>query len=412
MAPNRNLFLGLVLFNLEKYDESEETYLTAIQIETDERQRKPRKENPASWQGLLKLFEAQKRVDDVIDTSVRLAGVLQNQDDRIRCNIAIEKMVAFVREHGNNNQVKRALHILLPGSPLFDYLDGLIPRPDKVYLELSEMIEVEEKERINKEIANRRSRLGSVLGQVTTDVRREVWGASPLEELYQNTLNWSDDEALRRVVDCKLLQHAYNKLLVFPKETKLQQRLKVENWARGLVVLKYPFELAWRTVIEWKDCENIGDHDISLLREYIELFPSSGLAISLKAFLDSEISPFPAIPANEKDKEKEKKGKAKPTPPAEKEPEQDKKFEEEREKEKEGKEAEEGDSSDRRLDAMIDGVEKSPNSVLCHRILSEYYLLLEEYENAVDISRGGIKFVTGESQRTGLACQKYTSQAS
>lgn len=82
-----------------------------------------------------------------------------------------------------------------------------------------------------------------------------------LEELYQNILNWSDDEELRRTIDTKLLQFGFNKLMVLQKEHKLQQRLKVENWARGLVILKYPFELAWRIVIEWKDCQSIGKVD-------------------------------------------------------------------------------------------------------------------------------------------------------
>jgi len=224
----------------------------------DERQRKGRRENPASWQGLLKLYEAQKRIDEHIDATVQLARIFQDQDDRAKCQIIIEKTVALAKENGSKNQYKRALCMLLPGGPVFGYLEGLIPRPDQIYLKLAEIVEAEEKERINKEIANRRSRLGAVLGQVTTEVRREVWGASPLEEYYQQILNWSDDEELRRQIDCKLLQHGYEKLMVFPKENKLEQRVKVENWARGLVILKHPFELAWRIVIEWKDCESIG----------------------------------------------------------------------------------------------------------------------------------------------------------
>lgn len=246
------------LFHLNNYEESEKAYRQAVEIEAEDRQRKDRKENPAAWQGLLKLYDAQKRIDEHIDTAVRLAGIFQDQNERVKCHATVDKTIEFVKKDGSKVQYRRALSILLPGSPVFDYLEGLIPRPDRTYLELAEIIEAEEKERINKEIANRRSRLGAVLGQVTTDVRREVWGASPLEELYQNILNWSDDEDLRRQIDCKLLQHAYHKLLVFPKENKLEQRLKVENWARGLVILKYPFELAWRIVIEWRDCESIG----------------------------------------------------------------------------------------------------------------------------------------------------------
>jgi len=256
----RQLYLGLALFNLVKYDDSEQAYRQAIRIEGEERLRKARKENPASWQGLLQLYEAQKRVDEYMEAALRLSGVFRDQDERVKCLAVIEKALTFAKENASKHQYKRALQLILPGSPVFDYLEGLIPQPDKTYLELAEIIEIEEKERVNKEIANRRSRLGAVLGQVTTEVRREVWGASPLEDLYQKILNWSDQEEVRRQIECKLLQHAFNKLLVFPKEAKLQQRLKVENWARGLVILKYPFELAWKIVIEWKDCESIGIH--------------------------------------------------------------------------------------------------------------------------------------------------------
>lgn len=68
----------------------------------------------------------------------------------------------------------------MPGSTLYDFLDGVIPRPDQTYLKLVEMIEAEETQKINKEIANRRSRLGAVFGQVTTEVKREVWDKSPV----------------------------------------------------------------------------------------------------------------------------------------------------------------------------------------------------------------------------------------
>lgn len=148
--------------------------------------------------------------------------------------------------------------MLLPESPIFDFLEGRIPHPSLTYQKLVEMIEAEEKEKINKEIVSRRLRLGAKYDQVVMEVKREVLGTSPLEGLYQEILNWSDDEEVRRTIDTKLLQHGYNKLLVAPKEQKQEQRKKVEKWAEGLVILKYPFELAWKIVIEWRNCESIG----------------------------------------------------------------------------------------------------------------------------------------------------------
>jgi len=114
------------------------------------------------------------------------------------------------------------------------------------------------------------------------------------------------------------------------------------------------------------------------------LFPDSGVSTSLKAYLYSEISPFPAVP----DKESEAHDAASAY------------------ENKSRIDTAETVAPDQRLDAMIDGLEKSPTSLLCHRILGEYYLLLGEYENAVDTARSGLNLATGESQRTGLACQK------
>jgi len=79
-----------------------------------------------------------------------------------------------------------------------------------------------------------------------------------LEELYQELIDWSDDEDVRREADIKLLQHCHEKLLTFPKEKKSTLGNKVWKLANGLVILKYPCELAWNIVLEWRDCENIG----------------------------------------------------------------------------------------------------------------------------------------------------------
>ncbi|KAL7276275.1 Superkiller protein 3 [Rhizina undulata] len=271
---------------------------------------------------------------------------------------------------------------MLPESPVFDYLEGRIPHPASTYLKLTEIIEAEEKVKINKEIASRRSRLGARPGSVEVEVKREVLGTSPLEELYQNILNWSDDEELRRQIDCKLLQHAYDKLQILPKENKSEQRSKVENWARGLVILKYPFELAWNIILEWTDCESIGEHEANVLREYVQHFPQSGLGTVLKAYLESEISPFPPM-KEEGDKKDGKKPLLEET-----------------------EHMEDEITPEDRLELMSKGLKKSPKSILCYRILGEYCLLLEQYENAVDLCQNGKKNLIAESQRVDLPFQK------
>lgn len=74
----RNVFLGLALFNLEKYDESESCYREAIATETAERQKKDKKENPQPWQGLVNLYEKQGRVNEYMDAALKLATIYRD----------------------------------------------------------------------------------------------------------------------------------------------------------------------------------------------------------------------------------------------------------------------------------------------------------------------------------------------
>lgn len=50
-----------------------------MEIELEDRRRKERKERPEAWQGLLELYEAQKRVDQYIDAAIRVAGIWRDQ---------------------------------------------------------------------------------------------------------------------------------------------------------------------------------------------------------------------------------------------------------------------------------------------------------------------------------------------
>lgn len=69
---------------------------------------------------------------------------------------------------------------MLPGSQLFNYLGNSISGLAGLYLRLAEITEKEEKEKINKEIAKRRSRLTATKGNVILEVKHEVLSASPV----------------------------------------------------------------------------------------------------------------------------------------------------------------------------------------------------------------------------------------
>ena len=268
----------------------------------------------------------------------------------------------------------RALEILLPTSSLYDYLEGRIPHPASTYTKLADVVEAEEKEKINREIGERRTRLGARIGQVTTNVKREVLEGSNLENIYRNIMDWTQDDDIRRQYEEKLLQRAYDTLMVLPAPKKTEKRQQVETLAQGLVILKHPFELAWRLMVEWKDGEELDEWDAGILREYVQFFPENGLSKVLKAYMESEISLFT--------------------------------------RQQNGERTEEDDvdvepllTAEDRLLMMIDGIQTKPESPLAHRLLGAYYLYLDEYESAVDMARKGRNLLAMEAQISGLTLE-------
>ncbi|KAL9127987.1 MAG: hypothetical protein Q9217_003248 [Psora testacea] len=358
------VFLGLALDKQNQNEASEEAYKGAISI---------RDRDALAWQGLVALYGKQKgeKLDRYHDAALRLAEIHMEDDDRTKCQTVIDKYTGDASKYGSRSDLKRSLEALLPGTTIYGYLEGRIPQPSYTYTKVADIVEAEEKEKINSEIGQRRTRLGARLDQVTAEVKREVLENSPLEELYSNIINWTEDDELRRQYEERLLQHAADTLAALPVPKKAAKREEVMNMAQGLVILKHPFLLAWKIVLEWKDVEEIEDLDFGLLREFVDLFPGEGLSKVLRGYLHSEITPFPRIATDRKDNidcDDEE-----PTVTVED-----------------------------RLIVMTEGIEDASKSILAHRLMGQYYLYLDEYESAVSTARAGLKCIIAESNVAGL----------
>ena len=263
------------------------------------------------------------------------------------------------------------MEILLPTSTIYDYLEGRIPHPAYTYIKIADIIEAEEKERINREIGERRTRLGARIDQVTLDVKREALESSDLESAYSSIIDWTQDDDIRRKYEEKLLQHAYDTLAVLPVSKKVAKRTEVQKMAQGLVILKHPFMLAWKIVLEWKDAERIEEWDPGLFREFVSYFPDEGLSQVLKGYLGSETSPFPTIVDSTEIQDNEDDEYVPMT-------------------------------AEDRLLLMTEGLEDSSSSIMSHRIMGDYFLSLEEYGSASSTARQALDLVAAESQISGL----------
>ncbi|KAF2211928.1 hypothetical protein CERZMDRAFT_112227 [Cercospora zeae-maydis SCOH1-5] len=312
------LFLARALEKQGKFDEAASTYQSAAKAKPDDSQ---------AWQGLVSVYSAQ------------------------------------------GPKKKKVLEVMLPGSPVYDALEGRIPRASHTLTRLVEITEAEEAERIKKEISERRTRIGAKIGQVTVEVKREVFTNSDLENLYQQLINWSTDDEVRREYEEKLLQRAYDTLVVLPLDQKAAKLDHVLTLAEGMVIIHHPYRLAWDLVLDSRDMDDLKDLDAGILREYVALFESSGLARILQGWLTSELSPFP------------------PPPKAE------------------GDEPVKDIAPEDRLLLFNEGLSDAEQSPLAHRLVGDYYLHLEEHASAADTARNGLKVTQTESNKLGLGLQ-------
>ncbi|TPX22881.1 Superkiller protein 3 [Coccidioides immitis] len=366
-----HVFLGLALDKLNDADASERAYINATKLKADDK---------TAWQGLINLYErlGGKKLDDYASAVIRLCHIFGEADEKSRAQALVEKYISSAGKSGTTSQYKQALKLLLPLSPLFNVLEGLIPHPSHTYLRVIELSEAEEKQFINREIGERRTRLGAKIDQVTAEVKLEAFRRSDLDELYRGLIDWTHDDAVRREHEEKLLQRGYDYLLALPIGKKPEQRNHVIKSANDMVIIHHPFDRAWKIALEWKDVNELSELDVTLLREYIQLFPDDGLSKVLKGWLASDLSPFPkeTDPETQVDQDVSKAGN-----PADDENQV---------------------PGDDPLLLMAEGLVESSGSVLSHRIMGEVYLALEEFQSTTEVSRKGLALALDLQRRTGL----------
>ncbi|KIX00926.1 uncharacterized protein Z518_09991 [Rhinocladiella mackenziei CBS 650.93] len=340
------LFLGFAREKLGDLEAAEKAILKAAEFKPQDVQ---------SLKGLISLYEKQgsAKVDQYHDAAFKLAEIFAQQEDRVQCQSVIDKYELFARKHGSRKQYRRALELILPTSSLYPTLEGRVMPPNLAYQRILESAEAEEKGWVNTQIGERRTMLGAKFEQVTRQVKAEAITKFQIEEKYATLIEWTRDDDLRHDLEQKLFQRMYDNLLVMPQEAKPAQRDKILNVANGMVIIKQPFPPAWKTALEWVDAEDLQEWDVNILREYIGFFPDDGLSKVLRAFLDSDCSPFPHVPAGEN-----------------KDDETAAKF-----------------SEAEQLVVMSEGLDDCPESVLAHRIMAYTYLHMEEWESCAEVAR-------------------------
>ncbi|OAR05770.1 hypothetical protein LLEC1_02437 [Akanthomyces lecanii] len=366
-----NIFLAFALDKKGKTEDAEIVYKTAATL---------RPEDGQAWQGLVKLYEklGPQKLGDYQQAVVNLSHIFHKADDAYKSQDVVDKFVDFARVRGDRLQYADALWVRLPESPLYSILEGRFPAPAKTYETIAVILEDFEKKRINTLVGERRTRLGARLNEVTLEVKREVYAQSKLEHIYQQLINWTTDDELRRTYEEKLIQYCHDRLLALPAgEQKTAELARVIGLANDMVVIKHPFRLAWDIAINWQDHKEIKNWSPELIHGYCTNFPEGDLYKVITAFLTSPISPFPAA-------------KSAPKPSAD-------------ELTDDSDDDDDGGvptsviplSDEDRIIMITEGIAGTESS-FAYRLVGEFFLHYGEYESTVEYMRKALHFIAKE----------------
>ena len=361
------LFLGFAQDKLDQFEDAEKTYHTAELIRPSDLQ---------PLKGLITLYERQGRLKlgEYQEAVLRIGVLYAEQDDRDQCQSAVDKYELFAKKHGSQKQYRTALELLLPTSPLYNFLEGRIPRPSHTFSRLLASAEAEEKEWINTQIGERRTRLGAKIAQVTQQVRAEAIEKFQVERLYTELISWTNEDDERHLLEEKHIQRAYDDLLILPRELKPPQRDKVLNIANGMVIVRHASIFGWKIALNWVDAELLIDWDTTIFHAFIETFPDDGLSKVLRGYLAVDES------AQQSEAASPTEERADTSTPV-------------------------GLSEADRLILMTEGIEDCSESLLAHRILADTYLTLNEHESAAESFRKARDLHLGAIRDFGLDLQ-------
>lgn len=265
------------------------------------------------WMGLKGIYKTRGKsgVDDYISACVRLAECkIEATKDEAELAEAVSQeikdAIRFATSAGGRLQRARAMGLQVPTSPFYEYIADRSPQPLKTWLDIAALLESWEQSTINKLVGERRTRIGARLKEVTAQTKRECYSQSNLDQVYENIINWAYDDTLRRDYEEKQFLRAVDKLEISETAEKASLADEVLNLARGMVIVKHPYEVAWKINLEWRDGETLDEWDFDLLMEFVKLFPQSGLAKVIEGFLYSPLSPFGDIDDDEQDQKRQK----------------------------------------------------------------------------------------------------------
>lgn len=133
--------MGVVYEHTSKFAESIAAYSQAAKIQPH---------NPNSWKGLLGICERTHNGQLYLTSTIGLIQCYEQTDDMVRAVDSLEKAKRFVKKYPWRTSEYDILELQLPGSLIYEYMEGRLPPPDETYSNLVAILEKTEKAEIAK----------------------------------------------------------------------------------------------------------------------------------------------------------------------------------------------------------------------------------------------------------------------
>ncbi|KAG5363899.1 Superkiller protein 3 [Yarrowia sp. B02] len=373
---------------------------------------------PLAYIGLLQACNVRSNGKKYLATLVEVLKLLCSQDQQTKANDTYCKSERVIYAHGTPETQLEFTKLQIPGSPLFELMEAVMPKPAFTFEKLVKMEEEQEKKALNKALADANFTITGKKKRTPQQVRYDFYSKSNLPFLYQELINWTNNDELRTETEKKLLKARADLLASAPqgKEKELLH-MEVSDMVDGAVVVKSRDSLAWDLYLEWLDPRDLSDLPSETVNEYLDFFPETGLHKILSGYVYSDISSIVRTKKKEKKeeegdegtedkstedkddtKEDSKDAKDTKTKPKSKDAKKDSKDDskEDPKEDEDLERLEENVNDDEVLSEDIttylaEGLKQDPKSILGHRISAQYYFHHKEYAQAIRMCLAGIE---------------------
>lgn len=387
-----HVFLGKAYSCINQLKKSKIHYQKAIKTDY---------ENVLAWKGLFKLLNGLESFDDIVtfDEYFDLCGeyaqvLVDHQSSQIEL---VNDIKEFRRTHRHCEE--SYLQHLRPGTLMGERLGRHLMLPEKALKKLIKIISTNEQQQVSKIVSRERLKISINDPDYHSKIDSFAWAIyqqSDLDSLYEQLINIVDDTQDRRLLEDEWLQYRLKVLKSMPKDIKSRCFDQVKCMVEDMVLVGHDSLFPWLSYFEWKDYKSLDDLDLEMVSRFIKKFPDQPLAMIMYAWICSgfsnyNIKDFYDKTFNGSDSTKRLSENLFETISDDiDETEQDKL-----------KHLIDTDGEDQYfvlpqeevMEALLNNIKLAQQSILAHRIISQYYIHLEEYESATIYTKAGIRLV-------------------